>query len=218
MEPEHIIDETATIQGADIDEVYESCLEWVKSIRADVCEKNKPSFIKAEHRLYTVFPFGIYPNPHIDWIILNIHLTQEKKILHEIFQDYPDVKVEVKIPNIQHNTKRRLPRYVRWYQVVEEFWNYLGIDLDDEVLRRYYPQRHLEITLNVMRNIFAFSILFIIILDIALFYIYMTNQMNELTLLTSLVLPVAGLYYVLKPNMKVARDIMKRLRELYPSK
>lgn len=101
---------------------------------------------------------------------------------------------------------------------MEGLWNYLGAVLDDDVLRRYYPERHLKITLYDIRRHFIRTLLIFSVLYIALFYVYLTNQMTELTLIALLVFFSWIGVFIQKPNFKVAREMNELLRELYPDK
>ena len=217
MKSEFVIQETVTLEDRDKEDIYRQCIEWLKLKKADIYEENIPSYIRAKYKIRTVTPIDLIPSDQIDLVILNIYLSQEKTPFPEIFPDLPKIKVEVKIPNVQFSTMIRLHRYVRWYQVVEELWNYLGVELDNETLRRYYPERHLKNTVTVMRNLFLFNFLLVFVIVLMLFHLYFTNQMGELPLLAFLLLASAGVY-IQKPNLKVAREMKKLLRELYPDR
>lgn len=214
---EPVIDETVTIMDADIEEVYGRCLEYVKSIKALVLEEEQSSYIKARHYVRTGTIIGPMPSDSIDLVILNIHLSQEKTPFPELFPDPPNIKVEIKIPREDFTkTNVRLQRYVRWYKVVEGLWNHLGVELDKETRRRYYPERHLQITIKVNMNIFYLNLIMIIGISVMIFHLILTNQINVPQFIALLSFLLLGGVIILRPTFNVANGLKIIQRELYP--
>jgi len=58
LEPEHVIDEHATIKGADIEKVYDKCEKWLIEIGANVEKSDKQISIQAIHRKPMDFRWG----------------------------------------------------------------------------------------------------------------------------------------------------------------
>ena len=47
IDPERIIDETATIQETNIEVVYDQCISWLRLKKFQIWEQEKPTFIEA---------------------------------------------------------------------------------------------------------------------------------------------------------------------------
>jgi hypothetical protein len=140
MEPEHIIDETTTIQGTDIEKVYNNCIEWLKKNRADITLMEKPIFIQANHQR------GLYlaPTTPEDWY---------KNISIKLEQNGDDVNVHL-LMDTPRTSRRNHVRKVKsyWPLSVENLWHNIGVEIDGDLLLNLYPISTLEFILDDMRK------------------------------------------------------------------
>ena len=144
MEPEHVIDEHATIKGADIEKVYDKCEKWLIEIGANVEKSDKQISIQAIHRKPMDFRWGwirgsyssIQRQPSLRVLdmkkIINIEFEKEKDdvILH-IFIDPWSI-----ISGLDRFEKRKS----YWLKFVGDLLQYLGIELEKHQLQYYYKR------------------------------------------------------------------------------
>jgi len=131
LEPEHIIDETVTIPGADIEKVYDDCLVWLKKIIAyRINDSEKFNRILAEHTGLTRFRSSGIPFDYAKHIEIILRQNCENVEVH-VFMDqaYP------KSP-IDRYEKRR----IFWKSYVGDLWKHLGVKLGNEEMQYYYPR------------------------------------------------------------------------------
>ena len=140
MEFEQIIDETATIQGADIETVYDDCLAWLKKNRADITLMEKPTLIQANHRR------GLYlemTTPE-DW---------HKEISIKLEQLDSDVNIHLLMGFPQKGSRTNLKKITSfWPLMVENIWDYIGVEISKELLINLYPVSVLEFILDHVKN------------------------------------------------------------------
>ena len=87
-EPDHIIDETATIQGADIETVYGVCFEWVKKNKLTLQKQNNPKHIIASkltrfftHNRNSPREYQITLKQENNDVIINFKIIRLKRIV-----------------------------------------------------------------------------------------------------------------------------------------
>jgi len=191
--PEHIIDEQATIKGADIEEVYDACLSWLASLKARILEQKRPNFIKAQHgsgRRERVQKHGK---------IFLIRLSSKGK----------DIVIDLKIPPISWIPSQKSPVYpIYWTEFVENLWRHVGVPISDDLLRRLYPLKNLRrMIYDNLVTIFTMVILFGLGIYI--------SQFGPSWLV---VLGVTGLLATTHPSFLDALKLRNKLKELYPDK
>jgi len=130
LEPEHIIDETATIQGASIEKVYDICLQWIQSIPTHDLETTRPHTIQAYHK------YQARTSAHV--------MFHHKKFILTISDQGNDITVHISIHKIQDNAfppqQDKRDRYLLyWIDYVVNLWEHLGVDQNYDELKRLYP-------------------------------------------------------------------------------
>jgi hypothetical protein len=140
MEPEHIIEETATIPGADIEKVSDDCIDWLKKNRAEIINIEKPWLIQANHRR----GLDLALTTPEDW---------HKNISIKLEQLGDDVKVHL-LMDTPRTSRRNHVRKVKsyWPLLVENLWRTIGVEIDGDLLHNLYPISALEFILNDMRK------------------------------------------------------------------
>ncbi len=108
MESEHIIDETATIQGADIEEVYDDCVIWLKKIRAEINEQTYPVYLKAHHDGTNISEGSSTP---VDW---------PKNIMIDMQKHIDDVIIRIRIDSIELSSHKIRKSHYYWLLIVED--------------------------------------------------------------------------------------------------
>jgi hypothetical protein len=144
MEPEHIIDETATIQGVNIDGIYNRCLEWIKINKIRIKETNKLDYIK----------IGNVPKykSHIP-LLKNFDI-----ILESIDQS---VRVTISTPRTAVSPWMLFLRYQnnKHLEIVESVFRHIGANMNKESLKRLYPKSALSSLMG--GSLFFFCIFFV---------------------------------------------------------
>ncbi|MBL7079819.1 hypothetical protein ISS39_05795 [Candidatus Bathyarchaeota archaeon] len=140
MDPEHIIDETATIQGASIEKVYDRCRSWIWKRRgALIKEKQKPTKLVAYHS------------------IVGGDISTENKVMQIYLSESQEgVSVRLIMDTVSKEARRVLinPSLTAtyWSYLVESLWTELGIEMDIEWRRRMYPRHHLDTVIAEKRS------------------------------------------------------------------
>ncbi len=153
MEPGHIIDETATIPGADIEKVYDDCEKWLKTkLNASINEYKFPKYLRAYHSLreHSVGDFKFYGK------IISLSLEKEAdNVLVNIIMDEPDEN-----PFLHGYENRRRA----WFFWVEHLWKYLGVEIDDSMLERWYsPENIRENVSEYIQRIIIWSVILVVV-------------------------------------------------------
>jgi hypothetical protein len=129
MEPEHIIDEKATIQGADIEKVCNGCLWFFKkpwsprTLSTHIIAKEKPThcILKISQDIMKL------------WMQVDrIHFIFEINI----HQSMNDIVINLKIRAESKNHP-----YAYAFKLTERLWKNLGIEVDDSFLKRLWSAR-----------------------------------------------------------------------------
>ena len=202
MEPEHIIDETVTIRGADIETVYDDCLSWLKKKQATIKQEDKPFYLQATHiehhggRFIRVFK----------WI--DIQLTEAQA----------SVTINIKIDPPEGITltrsQRRLEQYrLSWKTYVIGLWRNIGVEFNQNVERQVFSYELLENQVtSINRRIYlmiGLTLLFLTGRSLSGISSEVSRILSSFTVMNILVL--IALYYQM---MKMK----KRVRELYPDR
>lgn len=194
MESEYIIDETATIKGADIEKVYDKCISWLKIKKAKIVEEKRPNFVKALHGRGE----GIWAQDTGKFFI--IELVQK--------YDYT-VIVKFQIPPLKWLLKSKKYFYhFWWYQYIEELWTHLGVTINETYLKRLYPYTNLKKMKK--KNILVFNILTIACgISIVVF----------LLSAPFMIVPPVGLWFLgAYPRLLEAKKLNKKMLKLYPNR
>jgi hypothetical protein len=195
LKPEHIIDETATIQETDIEDVYDRSIEWLSGIGAEMLEEVYPSFIKASHKGTR----GYYE----DWgkeITLSLSQDSENVVIRVIMDE------REKNPLVEGIENRRRS----WLKLVESLWELVDVALDDETLTDLYSETSLEKMIGDHKKrawFWVFVLGFVIIL--VLVYPPIATQASIPAFFTIIIL-MGEAYTVIK--------YQRRHRELYPNR
>jgi hypothetical protein len=140
LEPENLIDETTTIEGTDIEKVYDRCLTWLIKNKADITLMEKPILIQANHQR------GIYlaPTTPEGW---------HKSISIKLEQLGDDVNVHL-LMNYPKTSRRKHVRKMKsyWPLLVENLWRNIGVEIDGELLLNLFSISALEFILDDMRK------------------------------------------------------------------
>jgi len=135
--PVNIIDESATIKGADIEKVYDNCLEWLEKRNSylrnesvKILNQSRPEYLEAQH--YFLGAEG--------------GIVQRKKIM--IYLEESENSVIVRLVLSYRNVEKLIDPSLTasaWSYLFESLWDRLGIKIDENTLRRINPESHLDI-------------------------------------------------------------------------
>jgi len=199
-EPEHIIDETATIRGADIEKVYNDCVNWLNKIQATIKEQDNPFFLHATH----IELFGGQFTRVIKWIDIRLSEGHESVIVNIIIDPPKGLTLT--------RRQRRLEQYrLSWNAYVKDLWKSVGV-LDPYIERQLYPYEVLENQVSKMkRNMF-------VVAGITLIFIFMVFSgisPDVSNILSGAIL--LNLYLVFRLYLSMSK-IKNRILELYPDR
>ena len=191
MEPEHIIDETATIQGADIEKVFDDCVEWLLKNRADITLMNKPILIQANHVRGTWFE----PTTPDDWYKeISIRLEQlDDDVSIHLLMDFSEMGSSTNV--------RKVKSY--WPLIVEKLWRHIGVDISRELLLDLYPISVLEFTLNDFKK------------ELIMTYILLISPLFPVLLVNNLIVAQIGMLPILGYIVMIALLLMWLRRSKY---
>ncbi|MBC8223383.1 hypothetical protein H8E65_02265 [Candidatus Bathyarchaeota archaeon] len=207
MEPEHIIDETAIIPGADIEKVYDDCVEWVRSIKAVIREENKPFLIKAFH--YYEDPLVSTPDSGWDWHPKNFAKTIV--IILDNAEEAVHFRFIIERP-IGFFTSAAIEKYRRWWILyLVALLNHLKLDDDLSKSKQYISRSNLEKMSSDIKREFRFPILFSIIMGIVGIYLLMNRDS------IGVIFVIGGLFVPIRVVYEDQR-LKKRIREIYPER
>jgi hypothetical protein len=202
LEPEHIIDETATIEGADIEAVYDRCVSWLKRTRSNISQVDKPKLIHANfNSVEARSPDGWSKN-----ITIELEKVDDAVCIH-LLMDSPE--------KLSREFVIRAKAY--WPLMVEKLWRFIGVEIRGELLLTLYPITVLEFILddlryNLLMSFFVLSspLLLGIVLGISRYeYLDMRYILGLLLMVFLILMWVGGLQYY---------QVRTLLRELYPDR
>jgi len=207
MEPEHIIDETATIQGADIEKVYDDCVGWLQLIKAIIREENKPSSIRAFHDYVDPLVSGSdiqwnwHPKDYPKYIVIKFNKTDSAVNLRFIIEKPKGFF-----------TQASISKYRRWWILLFiGLLKHLNIDDDLTYSKKFVSKTNLEkMKRDILRG-FSLPLLFSLIICASGIYLLIKDEVvGSIFLIGALFVPLRVFYegYLLR----------KRLRILYPEK
>ncbi|MFX1517651.1 MAG: hypothetical protein ACFFC6_15210 [Promethearchaeota archaeon] len=203
IKPEYIIDEQATIRGADIEKVYDDCISWLKIRRyTSFLETFKPRYIKARTNRYA----SNYRRDIYRTMIVELYLTQSMKGVEIQLRILPSNK----LPKHEIIWLKRIGgKYVVW------FWEYLDIEVNEDTLRRLFPYSDLKKELNYYRTGMFFSILLGYVVTV-LRYNYSKSNSSSVFFIDFLV--TITLFALLSFSIIQITNIEKKIREIYPDR
>ena len=207
MDPEHIIDETASIQGADIEKVYDECVEWVKSIKGVIREENRPSLIRVFHRYVdplvsdTDTGWNWHPKNLAKYIVIT--LTEQDRAVH--------LRFTIERPR-GFFTQEAIEKYRRWWiPYLVDLFNRLKLDENFNLSRQYISKSNLEKMRSDIRREFLLPFLFSLIMGVVGIYLLMNrDSLGALFTIGGLFVPIRVIYE--------DQQLKKRLKELYPDR
>jgi hypothetical protein len=156
LEPEHIIDEQASIKGVFIEDVYDNCVKWLKKYSAELLEENDPFFIKAYHKGQRAW--------YEDWgKVISISLKKEAGFVNiRVIMDEREEN-----PFLEGYENRRRS----WSKLVEDLWKHLGVEMNNEMLEDLYSKSDLEKIIGDHKNrALMLGCVFIFVLLVVLWY------------------------------------------------
>ncbi len=138
MDPEHIIDETALIQRADIEKVYNDCVNWLKKIRAEINEQTHPTYIRANHDRTS--PEGTALENLSKIIMINI----EKK--------FNDVMIRIRIESTTYSSHQRRSQYYSLF-IVEDLWRIFFVNMNPLMKQLYGNERGMQLSKDLQEEL-----------------------------------------------------------------
>jgi hypothetical protein len=209
MGPEHIIDERATIKGADIEKVYDECVSWLKNINATQIENDRPEFIKAIHNpgmtprepRVSITYWALYPRDWKKTIEINLE-TNEGQV---------NLRASIGLPTGFFTSAAIEKRRRWWIMLVLDLFEHLHLDVDNSQKRAFFPYMNLRYMITDIWSSFALPLIGSIIFWVW-GYITITNNDNfgYFLLLAGVIGPIRVLYH--------DNEIRKRIRELHPDR
>jgi len=201
MEPEHIIDEQATIKKADIEKVYDDCISWLN---------NRKSILRYEYVwiLDQDRPFTIIANHQKsadEWAI------ERKSITITLKEGEEGVSVRLVMDSRRSDSlfdKSLTSCY--WGYLVENFWEALEVEADLQMLQRLYPEKYLRMMRSLERDMWIFKYVAYFLVSC----IFISVIVSEGRFLWYI---LAGLALALVPIHDDYR-IKKRIDKLYPDR
>jgi hypothetical protein len=207
MEPEHIIDETTTIEGADIEKVYDDCIDWLKSIKGVIREWNRPSLIRVYHNYLdplvsdTDTGWNWHPKNLAKYIVITL-TEQDRAVLLRFIIERPR----------GFFTQEAVDKYRRWWILfLVGLFKHLKLDEDLARSRQYISKSNLEKMRGDIRRAFLLPFLFSLIMGVVGIYLLMNgDSVGAIFMIGGLFVPIRVLYE--------DHQLKKRLQELYPDR
>ena len=196
MELGHIIDDTATIKGADIEKVYDDCVIWLSRYGANILKENRPNLMKAYHKGARAF--------HEDW---------SKNITISLQQSKEDVCIRIVIDHgssltLRENVYEDLRR--SWIKIVEDLWGNIGVKMDDQIIEHLFPKSTLEKIINDHRQRVLFFV-FVLMFGFFIILVYPPVAIQAS-------IPIVFIIIIIIGEAQKISFYKKRLRELYPDR
>ena len=206
MESEHVIDEMATLEGANIEKVYEDCLAWLTLNKARIREQRRPEYIKAEHG----HGRGVSYQDHAKFFLISLN------------QDGNEVIIDFKIPQLSWAPPSKFPVYsLFWSEFVEDLWRHLEIPIDEVFLRYLYPLKNLRKMYFTKIKGFIFLTLIHgagLLLGVLLSWLEKKHVTSIILISSFGALSIIGWIITARPMLVEALKIKNQLRELYPDR
>ena len=208
MKPEHVIDEHATIKGADIEKVYDDCLAWLNKIHANIIIQKRPEFIKAFH-----LPPDMLTQV-IDVEYWNWHPKNWEKNIDLFFYKIDDqvrVRLIIERPEGFH-TKAAIEKRRRWWVIlVLDLYKSLNIEVDSSHKKKFFSVTNLRKMKSDILHSFSLPLFGSLVMLVWGFHSILTDErIGYLFILAAVYIPLRVIY----ENFL----IQKRIRELYPGR
>ena len=201
MDPEHIIDETATIKGTDIEKVYDDCASWIKKrASTQILTQSRPTHLKARSH--------IRPNSGLwaRWMLLELSLKKEETNTIIMVKMTPE-----KLSPFTFDLHR-----LDFPKTLEALWKHLDIEIDDIMLRRLYPYSELIGEITWLRPLYVVSIV-PFLLGLSLFLSDFNSQKFDENFFIIISLFCLGFLNLLVAYRK-RKNILIKLRDIYPDR
>ena len=153
MNIEYVISEKIIIEDANINEVYNKCISWMETQKVKFLEEERPFHIKALHS------------------VNHPYKRQGKHIIVDLDEVETEVGVSFKIPHLEWKMHKGI-YWIFWIEIMEEFYRYIGVEIDDELLNQFYNEEYYNAMIKGNK---INAILFFIFSAVVIFYsiIYM---------------------------------------------
>ena len=208
MESEHIIDEQVTIKDADIEDVYDDCIEWLRMKRSIIIQENRPHFVEASHVGSRPDHEEVYED-FAKHIRITITPTEDAVQIHIIMDE-----LEKNPRVVGYENRRRV-----WSGLVEELWKHIGVEIDNEVLKQLYSLSKIKERIKEHRKNITY-ILGIFVVGL-IFFEYVSLQVLNSPFLYLVYRTNREIYFLIH-GIPLGREVLrlfkwrKRLTELYP--
>jgi len=151
-------DESITIEHADVNDVFNKSIEWLDGEESYIENVVKPFNIHAIHRGIS----AIERDKIAGW---------KKRIVITLAQSGDSVDISTKIfgvKNLLLNSTIQRDRH--WSKIVEEYYDYIGVDIDESVLKNLYTKTDLKLLWKDHLHL-TFQYLFLVFFFIALIFL-----------------------------------------------
>ena len=133
-----LIKDELIIEVTDIEHIFDKSILWLKKENAKILEKMPPFFMVAIHQ------HGLDANLYPKKIQIKLSKLENK------------VEVEFKI--MKSMIERVNTRSIFFRKLIEDYYRYIGINVDNDILKRIYPE---EVLNNLIKkNLYVILILF----------------------------------------------------------
>ena len=209
LEPEYVIDEQATIRGADIEKVYDDCLVWLKKIHANIIIQKRPEFIKAFH-----LPPEMLTQVAGEAEFWNWHPKNWEKIIDLFFykiNDHVRIRFIIERPEGFH-TEAAINKRRRWWVIlVLDLYKSLNIEVDSSHEKKFFPFNNLRKMKSDIWRSFTLPLFGSLVMFVWGFHIiHSDSSIGYIFILAAVFIPIRVIY----ENFL----IRKRMRELYPDR
>ena len=216
MALEHIIDETATMPGADIEDIYDRCLQWIQTIPIHDLETTRSHSIQAHHKVRASSSVSI--------------MFQHKKFTINLSEQGNNIEIHIniyKIPNFFDpplKEKRNLYQ-MYWIDYVAHLWKYLGVDLRIYDLKRFYPIDNIKKRMIKRQNLYkSVGFSWLVIFLMAVLVDDGTPVLYRISLIFGLVIVSTGTLFMVSsviPSyistiLKIQQNPWRLMKEIYP--
>ena len=197
-----VLEKKFIVSEKDIDTLYISSLNWLKKINSKILVENKPLNILAHHEKIIVIR-----NPeNIDSILGNwnpFYWKKQIEIINEVIND----KIVLKIKLISYNNLYLDIKKRWWNELIEKYVNYIGINLDKELLRELYPK---EDMIKMTHDLLYTSLpqIFISIIGILIGFIFLKFK------ILFFIIILLSIYQLLPIILQIVM-IRSRIRNIY---
>jgi len=189
---EHIISNSVIVSNPNIEEIYDSCVGWLRKKRIKLIESSKPYNITASARNLFLETKSIYAD---NWI-MEIQFFQNRKGIEVIISLADVITFRGRHTSV-------IPYYYPF--VVRSFYENLGITMTKGILRPIFPKNFIH---NNIGKISRYSLFYFFILILMMIYGYSTNNLLMFMILGTA--PVAVLIENFE-KITVLNSLKKRL-------